>query len=185
MSVSFDLFVVALLPVAALFTVLQKEPYSALISRGVLGVVAVMVYAVLGAPDVALTEALVGTLLTVALFAITVRSTLVMRVGRLKESQDLPPDHPVCSLCARYRLALKYKTYETEKALVNALKGGEIDAMGPSPEALERLAPNPFGDSPGERSFLMLARHCRWHEKKFAMVPEPNYTVIRLTGGGR
>ena len=71
MTAWFEILMVALLPITALITVLQQRPYYALISRGIMGVVAVMIYAAFGAADVALTEALVGTLLTVLLFAIT------------------------------------------------------------------------------------------------------------------
>jgi putative multicomponent Na+:H+ antiporter subunit B len=55
--------IVALLPLAAMMVVFQTNPYHALVIRGVLGAIAALIYSVLGAPDVALTEALVGTLL--------------------------------------------------------------------------------------------------------------------------
>ena len=86
-----DLYVyviIALLPLTALMSVLQVNPYNALVIRGILGAVAVLVYAVLGAADVALTEALVGTLLAVSLYVIAVRSSLIMRLGIVRNQLD-------------------------------------------------------------------------------------------------
>ena len=80
--------IIALLPLTAGMLVTQTNPYHALVIRGVLGAVAAMVYAVLGAADVALTEALMGTMLSITLYAIAVRSSLVMRLGVLKISQQ-------------------------------------------------------------------------------------------------
>lgn len=77
--------IVALLPLSALMTVLEVNPYHALVIRGILGAIAAMVYAVLGAADVALTEALVGTMLAITLYAVAVRSSLVMRLGVIKD----------------------------------------------------------------------------------------------------
>jgi putative multicomponent Na+:H+ antiporter subunit B len=75
--------ITALLPLSALMVVVQKNPYHALVIRGILGAVAALVYAVLGAADVALTEALVGTMLAITLYAVAVRSSLNMRLGIL------------------------------------------------------------------------------------------------------
>ena len=77
--------IVALLPLTSAILLFETNPYNALILRGILGGVAALVYAVLGAADVALTEALVGTMLAVTLYVIAVRSSLVMRLGIIKE----------------------------------------------------------------------------------------------------
>ncbi|MGA9383145.1 MAG: DUF4040 domain-containing protein [Phormidium sp.] len=77
--------IVALLPLSACMVVFESNPYHALVIRGILGAVAAMVYVVLGAPDVALTEALVGTMLAITLYAVAVRSSLVMRLGVVKD----------------------------------------------------------------------------------------------------
>ncbi|NJM27959.1 MAG: hypothetical protein HC856_06510, partial [Pseudanabaena sp. RU_4_16] len=55
---------------------------------GDLGCDRALVYTVLGAADVALTEALVGTLLAITLYAVAVRSSLVLRLGVLKDSPE-------------------------------------------------------------------------------------------------
>ena len=77
--------IIALLPLTACMVIFQVNPYHALVIRGILGGVAAMIYAILGAADVALTEALVGTMLAITLYAIAVRSAMVMRVGVLTE----------------------------------------------------------------------------------------------------
>ena len=73
---SYIYMITALLPLAAAMLVFQVSPYHALVIRGVLGAIAALVYTVLGAPDVALTEALVGTLLAITLYAVAVRSSM-------------------------------------------------------------------------------------------------------------
>ena len=80
--------VLALLPATALLTVGQRHPGRALVLRGMLGAVASLAYALLGAADVALTEALVGTLLATMLYAVALRSSMVVRL-------ELPADQPL------------------------------------------------------------------------------------------
>ncbi len=90
MTDSYIYVIIALLPLSACIVLFQVNPYHALVIRGVLGAIAAMLYALLGAADVALTEALVGTLLGITLYAVAVRSSLVMRVGVLtKELQTI------------------------------------------------------------------------------------------------
>ena len=52
--------IVALLPITALMLVSQANPYNALILRGILGAIAALIYSILGAADVALTEAVIS-----------------------------------------------------------------------------------------------------------------------------
>ncbi|GAB4233132.1 MAG: DUF4040 domain-containing protein [Elainellaceae cyanobacterium] len=85
MDDSYLYIIVALLPLASVMLVFQLNPYHALVIRGILGAIAALVYAMLGAADVALTEALVGTMLAVTLYAVAVRSSLVMRLGVLED----------------------------------------------------------------------------------------------------
>lgn len=85
MNDSYIYVIVALLPLAACMLVLQVNPYDALVIRGILGAIAATIYSILGAADVALTEALVGTMLAITLYAVAVRSSLVMRLGVLKD----------------------------------------------------------------------------------------------------
>ncbi|MGB3671352.1 MAG: hydrogenase subunit MbhD domain-containing protein, partial [Phormidesmis sp.] len=75
--------ITALLPLTAILLVLQVNPYQALVIRGILGAIAALVYALFGAADVALTEALVGTMLSITLYAVAVRSSMVMQIGAI------------------------------------------------------------------------------------------------------
>jgi putative multicomponent Na+:H+ antiporter subunit B len=86
--------IAALLPLAAGMVILQVNPYHALVMRGILGAIAALLYAILGAADVALTEALVGTLLAITLYAIAVRSSLVVRVGVWKDEVFVADQEP-------------------------------------------------------------------------------------------
>jgi putative multicomponent Na+:H+ antiporter subunit B len=101
MNDSYIYVITALLPLSALMLLLEVNPYHALVTQGILGAVATLVYAVLGAPDVALTQALMGTLLGITLYAIAVRSSLVMRLGVLEDGaietddESLPDDQAV------------------------------------------------------------------------------------------
>ncbi|OIP77852.1 MAG: hypothetical protein AUK48_03170 [Oscillatoriales cyanobacterium CG2_30_44_21] len=70
-----------LLPISALMLVSQTNPYNALVLRGILGAMSALIYTILGAADVALTEALVGSFLATMLYAVAVRSSLVLRLG--------------------------------------------------------------------------------------------------------
>lgn len=89
---SYLFVIVALLPLSASMVVFQVNPYHALIIRGILGAVAALVYAALGAADVALTEALVGTMLAITLYAIAVRSSMSMQLGVLGTLDDKSSD---------------------------------------------------------------------------------------------
>lgn len=134
--------IVALLPLAALLLTVQVNPYHALVIRGILGAVAALVYAVLGAADVALTEALVGTMLAITLYAVAVRSSLVMRLGVLKENLlDLDTEKaaasapPFAQLIAgvrtvanKYHLRLELLSYPDLQSLNQALLQKEVHA---------------------------------------------------------
>lgn len=88
MNSSYDGYVYAiavLLPISASMLVFQTNPYKAIVMRGILGAVSALVYTVLGAADVALTEALVGAFLATMLYAVAVRSSLVLRLGVVEE----------------------------------------------------------------------------------------------------
>jgi putative multicomponent Na+:H+ antiporter subunit B len=93
-SESYIVAITALMPLAAMMVVSQVNPYHALIVRGVLGAIAALVYTVLGAADVSLTEALVGTLLAITLYAVAVRSSMILRLGVLDGEAPERTVHP-------------------------------------------------------------------------------------------
>lgn len=137
--------IVALLPLSALILVFQVNPYHALVIRAILGAVAALVYAVLGAADVALTEALVGTMLAVTLYVIAVRSSFVMRLGVLenieteKESYFQELIANIRKIINKHHLRLELIEYPTQKALDEALMSQEIHAVCTKAESSERL----------------------------------------------
>ena len=63
-----------ILPVLGVLLIRTESPIRGLIYRSFLGSIAALIYAVVGAPDVALTEVLVGTLLSAILYIITIRA---------------------------------------------------------------------------------------------------------------
>lgn len=119
--------ITALLPLTAVMLVLQVNPYQALVMRGILGAIAALVYALFGAADVALTEALVGTMLSITLYAVAVRSSMEMRLGWVQS--------PILDTIENQALGAEANTLEAntpserelqpaglDQALVNALK---------------------------------------------------------------
>lgn len=136
MNDSYLYVIIALLPLAACMVVFQVNPYHALVIRGILGAVAAMVYAILGAPDVALTEALVGTMLAITLYAIAVRSSLVMRLGLVKnEAIEADDEHHFGQLMddlrkifGKRQMRLELVPYPNTQALQRALMDKEVHA---------------------------------------------------------
>ncbi len=137
---SYVYVITALLPLSALMLILQVNPYNALVVQGILGAVAALVFAVLGAADVALTQALMGTLLAITLYAIAVRSSLVMRLGVLEnESQEadaaLKPEgdfgklqEDLRRIFSKYYMRLELVPYMNIQALQQALMDKEVHA---------------------------------------------------------
>jgi putative multicomponent Na+:H+ antiporter subunit B len=128
--------IAALLPLTAAMLVTQVNPYHALVIRGILGAVAALVYALFGAADVALTEALVGTMLSITLYAIAVRSSMSLRLGVLEEASDsaaaTAPNQYVYSalrkILNKYHMRLEVLPYPTLQSLQFALENKEIHA---------------------------------------------------------
>ena len=79
-----------LLPVLGLLLIQSESPINSLIYRSFLGSIAALIYALIGAPYVALTEVMVGTLLSSLIYIVTIRScyTVVVIVDR-----SAPPDN--------------------------------------------------------------------------------------------
>ena len=124
--------IVALLPLASLMLVFQTNPYQALVVRAILGAVAALVYAVLGGADVALTEALVGTMLAVTLYVIAVRSSLVVRLGILQEMASETESYfpelitSLRKVIQQHYLRLEIVEYQDINSLKEALLSKEI-----------------------------------------------------------
>lgn len=143
--------IAALLPLTACLLVLQVNPYHALVVRGILGAIAALVYALFGAADVALTEALVGTMLSITLYAVAVRSSLSMKLGILEADSKAEPatvEHILSALRDRLRkhhMQLELVSYPSRSALSAALANREIHTALLVPLDLERSRAFPSG----------------------------------------
>jgi putative multicomponent Na+:H+ antiporter subunit B len=144
--------IAALLPLTACMLVTQVNPYHALIIRGILGAVAALVYALFGAADVALTEALVGTMLSITLYAIAVRSSMSLRLGTLATTDpNLDEAIPVAlsqqlfpalrQAIKKHHLRLEVLPYASPQALQFALENKEIHAVCVATEQLAMATP--------------------------------------------
>lgn len=156
-----DLFVmipiVALLPLSSLMLVLQVNPYQALVIRGIVGAIAALVYALLGAADVALTEALVGTMLSITLYAIAVRSSMSIKVGVRQADETAfadtnghkklspSPIAEIRELCSQHHMRLEPVYYADASDLKRALSTKEVHAIL-SPHADELSHSEEFSD---------------------------------------
>jgi putative multicomponent Na+:H+ antiporter subunit B len=179
--------IAALLPLGALVTVLQRRPAFALLARGMMGGVAVLLYAVLGAPDVALTEALMGTFLVILLYAIAVRATLVVRVATVAEAEGNAP--PSCDLaavpmrrrCHRHHLEVEFLPMEDPAEIARSLASGEVDAAFGEPSVLLPFV-GPLCEPPpaGRETILFLGPRLSRTARIFDD-PEVGLTVCRAT----
>ncbi|MBV5260670.1 DUF4040 domain-containing protein [Synechococcus moorigangaii CMS01] len=125
---------VLLMPLMAGSLLAQKDPYYALVLRGILGAIAALVYALLGSADVALTDALVGTMLSITLYAIAVRSSLVMRLGILEKDLaqlEATPELLTCfkPILSQYQLRLEQHLYDDPAALEKALAQRDVHTI--------------------------------------------------------
>ena len=78
-----------ILPFLGILLIRSESPINSLIYRSFLGSIAALIYAVVGAPDVALTEIMVGTLLSSLIYIVTIRScyTIVIIVDKASPPQ--------------------------------------------------------------------------------------------------
>ncbi|HJN35470.1 MAG: hydrogenase subunit MbhD domain-containing protein [Prochlorococcus sp.] len=72
--------IILAVPFVGFSMVRQTNPWQTLVLRCTLGNLAALIYALLGAVDVAVTEALVGTLLSTVLYAVAIRATCTFRL---------------------------------------------------------------------------------------------------------
>ncbi len=152
----FSIYIItALLPLSAFLLVIQVNPFHALVIRGMLGAIAALVYALLGAADVALTEALMGTLLAISLYVIAVRSSLIMRLGILQE--DLTKLNLVekeellvslinqfKSIIDKYYLRLELVGYNDINTLQKALDNKEVHSICFQSNSQDYSEQNPY-----------------------------------------
>lgn len=140
----YTIAITALLPLMAVLLVVQVNPYQALVIRGILGAIAALVYILFGAADVALTEALVGTMLSITLYAVAVRSSMIMRVGVI-EKGGAGNYYPAVEklrleleqVLDKYHVRLELTPYADQAALTDALETKEVHASLVSSDRLD------------------------------------------------
>jgi putative multicomponent Na+:H+ antiporter subunit B len=141
--------ITALLPLTAILLVAQGNPYQTLVLRGLLGAVSALIYALLGAADVALTEALVGTLLSTTLYAVALRSSMVLRVAVATELPVEPPAELMREQLRRWidplhlRLELLRPVDPDLHAVLEPTANGSFRLLLHNRQLLERLAALP------------------------------------------
>lgn len=182
--------IVALLPLAALTSVLQANPYQALVLRAILGAIAALVYAVLGAADVALTEALVGTMLAITLYVVAVRSSLVMRLGVLPtetETNDSLQEliAQIRKVIHQYHLRLEIVEYPHLEALKGALQEKQIHATCTTHKE-ENLSQNQTAVADPEPTYHTAIRVPRLYEimEKDLVFPDTTVTYVATVNEG-
>lgn len=176
--------IVILMPLTACLLVLQVNPYHALVIRGILGAIAALIYALFGAADVALTEALVGTMLSITLYAVAVRSSLSLRLGML-DDQAAAIAHAATSahahaatplltamrkMLSKYHMRLEPVSYPNLQVMQTALMAKEIHAtcVFVSPDAVE--GPH-HGSAPAQPSCRIQTRVRRLYEMMQSALP--------------
>ncbi|MDA7431282.1 DUF4040 domain-containing protein [Synechococcus sp. AH-601-O20] len=109
-----------ILPVLGVLLIRTESPIRGLIYRSFLGSIAALIYAAVGAPDVALTEVLVGTLLSAILYIITIRACYTVLIIY---PENFEISEVVCSqiteLFNELHLQVKYLSKDFEKNSTN------------------------------------------------------------------
>lgn len=122
--------IVLLLPLTGCMLVLQLNPYHALVIRGIFGAIAALVYVLFGAADVALTEALVGTMLSITLYAVAVRSSMSLRLGAIEGQLKADSAQELLSQLrktfGKYHMGIEIVPYTNPEAMQAALIAKEI-----------------------------------------------------------
>ena len=80
------LVLLVLMIAASVYAVRQKDLLYAVVATGIISLILSILFYLLQAPDVALTEAAIGVALTTIIFVITIRNTERMEVEKDKEN---------------------------------------------------------------------------------------------------
>ncbi|NEO97618.1 MAG: DUF4040 domain-containing protein [Symploca sp. SIO2E9] len=196
MSDSYIYVIIALLPLSACMLVFQVNPYHALVIRGILGAVAALVYAVLGAADVALTEALVGTMLAITLYAVAARSSLIMRLGVIKDEEievdrdsladgkaeqhfvQLKDD--LKTILSKHYMRLELVPYTDRQALHRALMDKEVHATCTLDESWSQDNQEQLGYEPPSQPYHTKTRIQRLYEIMQTELASPVTTLTYI-----
>ena len=126
-----------ILPVLGVLLIRTESPIRGLIYRSFLGSIAALIYAVVGAPDVALTEVLVGTLLSAILYIITIRACYTIII--IKRDGYILENHlrdEIDSIFHELHLQVKYENGYFSSQHVNYKQVMSLSTMAGSPHAV-------------------------------------------------
>lgn len=126
-----------ILPVLGVLLIRTESPIRGLIYRSFLGSIAALIYAVVGAPDVALTEVLVGTLLSAILYIITIRACYTIII--IKQDGYILENHlrdEIDSIFHELHLQVKYENGYFSSQHVNYKQVMSLSTMAGSPHAV-------------------------------------------------
>ena len=126
-----------ILPLLGVLLIRTQSPIRGLIYRSFLGSIAALIYAVVGAPDVALTEVLVGTLLSAILYIITIRACYTIIIIKAEE-YELSVDQKlhIEELFQALHLNVKYLNEKLIDGIVNYEELMGSSTMPGSPHAV-------------------------------------------------
>ena len=120
----------------AFYTVIQKRFIQGILGRTALSILAVVLYVLFGAPDVAIAEALLGALLTTFVYILVIKNPGVVTVGMapvrvLFEKRGevyMGLEYEVISrFCKEYGYILKIMEFEKPEEVMEAVEEGIVD----------------------------------------------------------
>ena len=123
--------------IMSVFVIFQSNPTRAVLLRLTLSILAIAAYMLYMAPDVALAEAMLGSLLTTFLYILMLKSPVTIRVGYVP-SRFLIEEHPwgmdgiskelIDLFAKRNGYDVEYVRFESAGELVESLESGYLDA---------------------------------------------------------
>ena len=126
-----------LLPILGVLLIRSVSPINTLIYRSFLGSIAALLYALVGAPDVALTEVMVGTLLSSLLYIVTIRSCYTVVIIRDEKSEpDDKTDAQLKSIFDELKLSINFQYERLSSNIVQDIKFLHSSSMSGSPHAI-------------------------------------------------
>ncbi len=152
------------------FVIIQNNPTRAVLLRITLSILAIAAYMLYMAPDVALAEAMLGSLLTTFLYILMLKSPVSIRVGYVP-SRFLIEEHPwgmdgifkelIDLFSKKNGYDVEYIRFKSVDELVESLESGYLDiACGPiTGKGFPILETRVFTlDSGEEKDFLSMKR---------------------------
>lgn len=126
-----------ILPILGVLLIRTESPIRGLIYRSFLGSIAALIYAVVGAPDVALTEVLVGTLLSAILYIITIRACYTVIIIKAEDfNLNLDLKQYIDELFQELHLQVKYLNQNFSHEEINHEELMGSSTMSGSPHAV-------------------------------------------------